>query len=47
MVIHSETASRLDRCPKGGSALLGAAAVQSEVQINGIPKKEMLEVAST
>ncbi len=47
MTDTSVTASRLSRAHQGGNSLGQSRAALSEVQICGIPKASLLEVAST
>ncbi len=47
MTAHREHNGRICRSVEGGDALMCSRVAPSEVQINGIPKPSMAEVAST
>jgi hypothetical protein len=47
MTAHQEQIRRTSLSVQGGNALVCSRVAKSEVQINGIPKPSMSEVAST
>jgi hypothetical protein len=47
MTVQYASNGRVFRCAQGGNTPMRSRVVMSEVQITGLPKASMLEVAST